>query len=156
MCLPSLRALLGHHQLGLHLEVGLSRRSFPLALPRSLPDCLLPHLSSAFRVGPEGGCSASCRNPLHTHGVLLFLLSPVSSLPPFPPCPSPRLWDVETGQELLLQDGHYKETHAIAFQVGREGRRGEGVHWAGWTIQIVGIGTPCLRQMDRGLSSSRH
>lgn len=28
-----------------------------------------------------------------------------------------RLWDVETGQELLLQEGHYKETHAIAFQV---------------------------------------
>ncbi|TFJ86695.1 hypothetical protein NSK_001783 [Nannochloropsis salina CCMP1776] len=27
-----------------------------------------------------------------------------------------RLWDVESGQELLLQDGHYKETHAIAFQ----------------------------------------
>lgn len=32
--------------------------------------------------------------------------------------PFSRLWDVETGQELLLQEGHYKETHAIAFQVG--------------------------------------
>jgi hypothetical protein len=28
-----------------------------------------------------------------------------------------RLWDVETGQEVLLQEGHFKETHALAFQV---------------------------------------
>lgn len=27
-----------------------------------------------------------------------------------------RLWDVETGQQLLLQDGHHKEVYAIAFQ----------------------------------------
>jgi WD40 repeat protein len=27
-----------------------------------------------------------------------------------------RLWDVETGQELLLQDGHSKATYGLAFQ----------------------------------------
>ncbi len=29
---------------------------------------------------------------------------------------------METGQEVLLQEGHYKETHALAFQVLRDGR----------------------------------
>ena len=38
-----------------------------------------------------------------------------SSTPSLHPQPS-RLWDVETGQELLLQDGHYREAHALAFQ----------------------------------------
>jgi hypothetical protein len=54
-----------------------------------------------------------------------YLASHPFSLPPSL-APSFRLWDVETGQELLLQDGHYKETHAIAFQVGREGGRERG------------------------------
>jgi U4/U6 small nuclear ribonucleoprotein PRP4 len=28
-----------------------------------------------------------------------------------------RLWDVERGDELLLQEGHSKEVYALAFQV---------------------------------------
>lgn len=30
-------------------------------------------------------------------------------------CVCHRLWDIETGQELMLQDGHHKETHGITF-----------------------------------------
>jgi U4/U6 small nuclear ribonucleoprotein PRP4 len=40
-----------------------------------------------------------------------------------------RLWDVETGQELLLQDGHLKECSAITFQ--RDGALAFTADWAG-------------------------
>jgi len=80
--------------------------SLPPSLPRSFG------LWSARR-------KEACMVPSNSCVLIVFVRPP--SLPP-----SSRLWDVETGQELLLQDGHYKETHAIAFQVGRVGGREGG------------------------------
>ena len=46
-----------------------------------------------------------------------------------------RLWDVERGEELLLQDGHIKEVGAIAFQ--EDGALVLTADWAGAVLRIL-------------------